>query len=117
MRDPLAPKLRDPYCLLGLPSDATPAEAEAALDAYNKRSRGNEMEAIDAWDAIHDPTRRLAVDIFRYRSAEPTTDFPCELERIRRWMDTKAQELAAELDFGSPKPVIEVAELSLLKEA
>jgi len=110
----LAPIATDPYSILGLPGDATAADAEAAMDSLDRTAKGREMQTGDAWDIMRDPKRRLAVDLLRYRLApagmEPCAVDAADFDTVIGQLEAEARELA-NLDFGPPKKVVDLAPL------
>ena len=114
MRDPLAPMTNDPYQFLGLPYEATPAQAEIAMDEYNRSIFGHELEASNACATIRDPERRLAVDLLRYHSRFAPEDIEtveAGFERTLRALEAGIKSVVWQLEFGKPKEPVLGAEL------
>jgi hypothetical protein len=115
MVDPLANPQNDPYELLGVSDRCTPTEAESAMDAFLVRTRGREIEALDACDILRDPARRLMVDIFRYpassESRELTPPTLAELDAVAALIGRQVAELAAPLAWERVLPATAVDEI------
>ena len=114
MTDPLAGKDEDPYLLLGVDSSAGRTEIDAAMDAFNEKTPGRELEVIDARDSLCEPSRRLLIDFFRYA---PPEGEPAKAPDLGPLFDRALAEVRAEMDtqkaglvFGPAKAVLTVIE-------
>jgi hypothetical protein len=115
MRDPLANHSDDPYTVLGVSQDCTPEAAERAMDAFLGRTHGRENAALDACDTLRHPSRRLAIDIFRYPEGERATEFDLpageELARLVERIAKTIGGMAAGRKWDRVMPILPVDEV------
>ena len=78
MKDPLAPDT--PYEHFKASMDDNPDEIEEEFDCFIINSPGREMEAVEMWDELRLPKKRLMLDLLQYQGCLETETVTFDLK-------------------------------------